>query len=252
MISCPICKSPTLFLAEKKDRFGQKYEYLRCQTCRFLFEKDLVENKVDLVKRVSQLYQKDYFENVDPGWKTRGDSFLRVIKKAAALYKPKTVLDYGGGNGYIAAELSKQVPVWYYDKYDKPTITGNYQVLEKPAKVDLMYAVELVEHLVDINEWDFLKELSPKVFIFTTCVTDNIKENELLNWDYFNPDAGHMALYSCQSLHLLAKKYGFVYFFFPNIQTHIFLKNKFLSSINFVKVEYMAYSLFRKIKNLLK
>jgi hypothetical protein len=255
-IFCPICKSQTDFLVAKQDRFSQQYAYVVCRSCRFLFEKDLAQDAEGLAKKVASIYQKDYFESTDTGWKMRGDGFLKIIKAAALLHrfvtlkKNPTILDYGGGNGYLASKLGQDFTVFYYDAFEKPSIPGEYRIVEKPVKADIMYAVELVEHLTDITQWDFLQTLKPDMFVFTTCLSDNITEKNLLSWSYLNPDSGHTAIYSHQSLYLLGKKYGFLYLFFPNIATHVFLKNKLLSKIHFVAVEYFLYSLVRKVKRI--
>src|SRR3989338_8381234 len=112
MPHCPICNFSTDFLVSKKNRLGDKYDYMMCKNCRFLFEKDLVADSRYLVQKVSRIYQKDYFETTDIGWKMRGDGFLKIIKKIIKLYefftkKKVSVLDYGGGNGYLSSELSK-------------------------------------------------------------------------------------------------------------------------------------------------
>lgn len=257
-IPCPICGQETYFLTEKKDRFNQAYHYVVCKNCRFLFEKDLAENSGYLAKKVSAVYQQDYFETVDLGWKMRGDGFLKIIKVIAALYrfltfkKNITILDYGGGNGYLASQLAEDFTVSYYDKFEKPSIAGRYTITEQPSRADIVYAVELVEHITDMKEWDFLQQLCPDMFVFTTCLTDNIKKEDLAGWEYLHTDGGHTAMYSCQSLYLLGRKYGFVYFFFPNIATHIFIKSKLLSRCNFVAIEYFFYSIFRTLKQILK
>lgn len=272
MSKCPICNFSCNFLTSRVNRLGDQYNYVVCENCRFLFEKDLVEHSAYLAKKVSNIYQKDYFESTDVGWKMRGDGFLKIIKKIITIYrflhirKKISILDYGGGNGYLASKLSSRFHrgsamakpsgqnfnVLYYDKFEKPNITGGYKVLEKPVKADIMYAVELVEHITDIHEWDFLSTLRPDVFVFTTCLLDTINPKEIVDWPYVNPDAGHVALYSCRSLYLLGKKYGYMYFFFPNISCHIFLKSKFLNNINFVAVEYFIYNILRKAKNMIK
>jgi hypothetical protein len=258
MITCPICGYNAKFLSSKTNRFGDKYEYFICTRCRFLFEQDLSLNSTRLENKVSKIYQDDYFQRIDSGWEMRGDAFIKIVKKVIRIFsffkirKNPSVLDYGGGNGYIASKLAENFSVFYYDKYEKPSIRGNYRILDGLVKADIIYAVELVEHITDIKEWDFLKKLSPSVFIFTTGLSDNIKDKEIINWSYLDSDAGHMALYSTESLYLLGKKYGFIYIFFPNISCHIFLKNKFLSNYNFVKLEYFIYSFFRKIKYLFK
>ena len=254
-MNCPICGNKTSFLIGKKDRFNQSYDYVMCQNCRFLFDKELVADHEHLAKKVSVIYQKDYFETTDTGWKMRGDGFLKIIKVIASLYifltfkKKATILDYGGGNGYLASKLSQNFRVAYYDKFEKPSIEGKYLVVEKPIKADVVYAVELVEHITDIAEWDFLGNLQPDVFVFTTCLSDNISEKELPGWPYINPDGGHTAIYSRKSLYLLGRKYGYIYFFFPNITTHVFLKNKLLSRIDCVNIEYAIYNLLRKFKH---
>ncbi len=251
MVKCPICITPAAFLVKKQDRFGQEYHYFVCGNCRFLFEQDLVFDRKKLNGKVSKLYGGDYFNEVDQGWQGRGDQFLKTIKKVVAfksLFKKNpSVLDYGGGNGYIAAKLSERAHVFYYDKYEKPSIKGKYEILEAPKKADIMYAVELVEHLTDMNEWNFLEELSPDVFVFTTCLSDNIPASQLADWIYLNPDAGHVSLHSTKSLHSLAKKYGYCYLFFPNISTHIFIKSAFLSGFNISAVEYSLYNAARKL-----
>lgn len=253
-MNCPICNNEPRFLCEKRDRFNALYKYMICQNCRFMFEGSLVLDDQFLQQRVSELYKSDYFEKTDVGWQMRGDGFLRIIRIIIKMYnffnikKNTVILDYGGGNGYLASKLAENYDVLYYDKYEKPSIPGRYKILINPTTVNIIYAVELVEHITDIKEWDFLKNLLPNIFVFTTGLSDNIKEKDLHSWVYLNPNAGHTAIYSFRSLYILGKKYGFVYFFFPNISCHVFLRNKFLSKINFVSIEYFFYNIFRHIK----
>jgi len=257
MINCPICKSVTEFFISKKDKFRQEHEYFKCNKCKFLFNKELVINKDNLQKKANNIYQNDYFQKIDSGWKMRGEGVSKLINKFLKIYKfgksqkNLNVLDYGGGNGYITSKINSNFNIFYYDKYKKPTYKGNYKILEKPKKTDIVYAIELVEHITDINEWSSLAQLCSNVLIFTTELSDGISDNELKKWWYLNPDAGHTAIYSLNSLYLLAKKYGFIYFFFPSKSFHIFLRSPFLSQFNFVKLEYPIYNFFRKIKHVL-
>lgn len=255
---CPICQHEAPVIGEKSDRFFQTYQYCLCVKCQFLFEQDLVENPTALKAKVDKLYGGEYFEHTDEGWKVRGEGFVNVFKTVAAVYKALSgkrnisILDYGAGNGYLASRLADQGAMHYYDTYEKPTFEGNFTVLEKPEKADIMYAVELVEHFVDIAGWDFLKTVDPDVFIFTTGLSDNISKDDLFDWPYLNPNAGHMALYSTRALRLLGKKYGYGYFFYPNISCHIFVKNRFLSWLNIVALEYAIYRVLRAVKLLVK
>lgn len=258
MVTCPICKSAANFFISKSDRFGQQYEYFRCKKCRFLFDRDLAIDTKKLQNKVNNIYQKDYAKDIDIGWKTRGDSVSRKINKFLKIYrflkikKDISVLDYGGGAGYITSKISKDFNVFYYDKYTKPVYNpDNYKVLEKPQKNDVILAVEVVEHITDINEWSSICQLASDVLIFTTELSDGIKDNELIDWWYLRPDGGHVCIYSLSSLGFLAKEHGFVYFFFPSKSFHIFFRNSFLKHFDFVKLEYPLYKFFRKIKNII-
>lgn len=257
MINCPICNSEARFFVKKKDRFNQEYEYFRCDRCKFLFDKELIINKDNLQKKVNNIYQEDYFQKIDKGWQMRGDKISKIINNFLKIYrtvkifkKNISVLDYGGGRGYITSKINNNFNVFYYDRYVKPDYSGNYKVLDKPQKVDIVCVIEVVEHITDLEEWSFINQLSSDVLIFTTEPSDGINDKELVGWWYIKPDAGHTSIYSLFSLYLLAKKYGFVYLFFPSKFFHIFIRNHFLSQFNFVKLEYFFYNFFRRIKHI--
>ena len=259
MIKCPICDSNVHFFTSKMDRLNQKYEYFICEECNFLFDKDLVLDKQSLRKRAANVYQEDYFQHIDTGWKVRGNIVFKRINRFLKIYKfikfkkdkEINVLDYGGGNGYITSKVNNKFNVFYYDKYTKPTYaTDNYKILDKPFKTDIVYAVEVVEHITNMEDWDLLNKICSDVLIFTTELSDGINNQELAKWWYLNPDFGHTSIYSSHSLYLLAKKYDFCYFFFPCKYFHIFFKNSFLSQFNFVKSEFLFYNFLKKIKHI--
>lgn len=257
-VTCPVCNNTASFFVSKKDRFGQEYHYVKCNKCRFLFDQDLVLDKNALVVKTGKEYDREYFLSVDSGWKLRGDKIVKVINaflmilKVFSFGKKMSVLDYGGGNGYVASLVRPDVGVFYYDKYEQPSYKGNYTVIEKPQPANMVFAVELVEHLADMNEWQQITGLSKNIFIFTTEVSNGIMESGLPNWAYVNPDAGHTAIYSFEALVILAKKHGFCYFFFPYKLSHIFIKNTFLSRFNIVGVEYALYVFLKRVKDGLK
>lgn len=253
MVNCPLCKLSADFLVSKKDALNQAYDYYKCSTCAFLFDKDFLDTK-KLQLKISKVYEKNYFEDIDYGWKDRGDKVSKKINILLTLYRFFTfkkkirVLDYGGGNGYITSKIRKNYQIFYYDKYVKPTYSGTYEVLQSPKKADVVCAVELVEHMTDISEWEALTSLASDLLIFTTETSDGMSDNELSESWYLRPDVGHVAIYSSASLNLLAKKYGFAYVFFPSKSFHIFFRNSFLSKINLVTLEYPFYNFLRVIK----
>lgn len=256
MIKCPICNFNSEFFVVKKDKLNQAYEYFICEKCGFLFEKDLFEDPKRLQEKISKVYQKNYAQ-IDYGWKNRGDKVSVKINKLLKVYrffkfkKDISVLDYGAGNGYIASKVSKDFNVFCYDKYEKPVYEEKYKIIEKPIKTKAVYAVELVEHLTDIKEWGNILQFLPKIFIFTTELSDRIGKKDLADWWYLKPEVGHTCVYSLKSLYILAKKYGYIYLFFPSKSSHIFFKCKFLKNINFSKIEFPIYNFFRKIKHII-
>ena len=257
MINCPICKSKSDFLVSKKDSLNQAYDYYKCSNCRFLFDKDF-ENAGKIQEKIGKVYQNNYFEDIDYGWRERGDSYSKKIKGLLKAYKffrfkkSASVLDYGGGNGYIASKINGGIDLFYYDKYVKPSYPGAYKIVQEPGRSDVVLAIEVVEHMTDIAEWENLANLSSDALIFTTEVSDGMSDKELSQSWYLRPDVGHVAVYSLDSLHIIAKKYGFSYIFFPSKSFHIFFRNSFLCMFNLVKLEYPFYNFLRIIKNIFK
>ncbi len=251
--TCPICAHGAIFLISKKDTLNQSYDYYKCAQCAFLFDKDF-ENTQKLQFKISKIYEKNYFEDIDYGWKNRGDSYSQKINMLLSWYaflKCKnnvTVLDYGGGNGYITAKIDKKYQTFYYDKYVKPTYDGDYKIVSQPQPSDAVLAVEVVEHITDILEWKEVTGLAKDLLIFTTEVSDGMTDKQLADLWYLRPDVGHVAIYSTRALTLIAKKYGFAYFFFPSKSFHIFIKSPFLSKLNLVTLEYPFYNFLRTIK----
>jgi len=254
MTKCPICSSDADFLISKKDALNQAYDYYKCRKCAFLFDKDFIDTQ-KLQFKISKVYENNYFEDTDYGWQNRGDSYSRKINMLLGWYsffrnkKNPTVLDYGGGNGYITSKIDKKYRVFYYDKYVNPTYAGSYEVLTEPKKSDVVLAVEVAEHITDISEWKDLLDLASDVLIFTTETSDGMTNSQLANSWYLRPEVGHVAIYSSKALNVIAKKYGFAYFFFPSKSFHIFVKSPFLSKLNLVTLEYPFYNFLRMVKN---
>ncbi|MSU54340.1 MAG: class I SAM-dependent methyltransferase [Candidatus Staskawiczbacteria bacterium] len=250
---CPICTSGADFLVSKKDALSQTYDYYKCRKCAFLFDKDFADTK-KLQLKISKVYENNYFEDTDYGWKNRGDSYSKKINMLLGWYKAlrrkknMTVLDYGGGNGYITSKIDSKYITSYYDKYVKPTYSGGYKILNEPEKSDVVLAVEVAEHIIDISEWKALLDLASDMLIFTTETSDGMTNAELANSWYLRPEVGHVAIYSSTALNIIAKKYGFAYFFFPSKSFHIFIRSPFLSKFNLVTLEYPFYNLLRTVK----
>jgi hypothetical protein len=253
--ACPVCRGSADFLVAKQDAAGQHYRYHRCRTCGFLFDEDFKSPDI-LQQKISKIYEHNYFEDIDYGWQVRGDKAARKINMFLNLYsflhskKPASVLDYGAGNGYITSKIGKGWNVFFYDKYIQPSYEGNYQVLAAPKPSDVVLAVEVVEHMTDMNQWAELFGLAGNLLIATTETSDGMSDQELADSWYLRPDVGHVAIYSTESLRRIAKQHGFGYAFFPSKSFHIFWRGAFLSKVNLVALEYPFYNVLRIIKRL--
>lgn len=113
------------------------------------------------------------------------------------------VLDYGGGTGIMADLLRQQgIEAYTYDPYDKQ----DENALEQ--KYDAVTAIEVLEH--DIHPHELFEAignlLAPDgVFISTT---DFIGRNDVENWFYANPRAGHCLLWTQEALDYIAIHHG--------------------------------------------
>jgi hypothetical protein len=67
-----------------------------------------------------------------------GSKHVDTVKKLAESCKPRSVLDYGSGKGYLAKALD--FPIWEYD----PAIPGKD---ESPRPADLVVCTDVLEHI---------------------------------------------------------------------------------------------------------
>lgn len=179
--------------------------YYRCPACQFIFT-----NAFDHFAHADfarEIYNADY-ALVDPDYRDvrpQGNAnFLIQMFKAAA---PQRVLDYGGGNGALAAAL-RAAGFPQADTYD-PFVPEHSA---RPThRYDCIVSFEVIEHsptpiqtFADMNA--LLAE--PGLILFSTLVQPPDIDQQGLAWWYAGPRNGHVSLHSKASLERIAQLLG--------------------------------------------
>ncbi|MEY2633364.1 MAG: hypothetical protein RIR00_2018 [Pseudomonadota bacterium] len=189
---------------------GFAVEYFRCPACGHCHCPEICS--WDLATFADKIYNADYVR-VDPEYLEK-----RPINNAdfvANLFPSVTNevrhLDYGGGNGGMAANLRDFA--WDSSSYDPYQQSGGIAGL---GRFDLITAFEVFEHVPDPQA--LLRELRSLlqpdgVILFTTLPSDGlIAVGQPLDWWYAAPRNGHINLFSRASLTHLAQDHGFQLF----------------------------------------
>lgn len=209
---CPICFNKTKqykttkwnFLSKEKQE--KNWRYYICPNCKCCF--------IDQMKKwtptiFNKLIYNENYSKIDEGilgirTKILGPSILKIIKEQKV---GNFILDYGGGIGTLIDFLRKNgyKNSYCFDPY------GRQDVAENTTNFDVVTAIEVLEHICDAHTlW---KTISNKlrvggIFIFSTVLHNN---QNIENWWYANPQAGHCLLYSSIALVNIAKWYNLEY-----------------------------------------
>jgi hypothetical protein len=186
---------------------GSPVYYRRCSTCFFLFT-DFFDkwSKQDFLDRI---YNSDYVV-VDPDYMS-----VRPLGNAqfiSGLFGPQrsavSLLDYGGGNGRLAASLISDG--WNTAETYDPFVTEHSTPPNR--KYNIISCFETLEHTPD--PIGTAKEIASYVddegiVLFSTLVQPTDLEKFGLSWWYVGPRNGHVSIHSYQSLAHLWRSFGF-------------------------------------------
>jgi Methyltransferase domain len=178
--------------------------YRRCTQCAFTFTTAFDTWDWDAFR--AHIYNDQYIA-VDPDFvELRPAGNARLI--AGSFPDAKTsiqILDYGGGNGVLAARLREAgFSAETYDPYSS--------LNQLPSqRFDMVTCFEVLEHVPTPQETiatmvSLLKQ--PGAILFSTLVQPKDFAAIGLNWWYAGPRNGHVSLYSTQALALLFHAHG--------------------------------------------
>lgn len=225
--------------------------YLQCDSCGLIICQD--SKNYDL----SKIYNDDYFNHLDYGWKNRARLVVNYIKYLNILIplKRMQICDFGAGIGYLSKLLiDSGYNVLSYEPYfRKNTYLSPSYFRDKPFNVDALLMVEVFEHFTDAFEEinKILQDFhTPRLIIFTTVLTDDADE-KIENWFYSNPDSGHFTLWSRKSLELLGKMNGYKLISLDTY-LHIFCNGSDKNQYFALKILSIPTNLILMMKNILK
>lgn len=227
-------------------------KYVQCESCGMITAPESKNYKL------SSIYNAEYFNNVDYGWKRRAKIlriYLKYINILAALKNMK-ICDFGAGNGYLSKLLiNNGFNVLAYEPFiqDNTYLEKSYYC-DMPFNADVLLMVEVFEHFTnafgDLNKilTDFH---NPKLILFTTNLTDNATE-PIDDWFYLDPDSGHFTLWSIKSLTLLGEMNGYKFISLDDTFLHIFCKASDMKMCNNLKILSIPVKIVMKIRGLIK
>ena len=185
---------------------GVPIYYHRCPECGFIFTTALDHfSNADFARHV---YNDDY-PLIDPDYQEARPKFNATLAtRLLSQAKPARILDYGGGNGTLAALLREAgfSDVTTYDPF-VPQFAGKPQGL-----FDCVICFEVLEHSTDPSRTlaDITAMLTETgIILLSTLLQPEDIDNHGLSWWYAAPRNAHVSLYSAASLETLARASGF-------------------------------------------
>lgn len=205
-MECKICAGPTVSLFQHKVHVLLKYPvtYFQCSSCRFI--------QTEAPYWLPEAYSSA-ITSLDIGLVRRNVTISKIMATLISLFfNPNaTFIDYGGGYGMLV-RLMRDLGFDFYrhDIHCENIFSNYFDVTNTPkTKFELLGAFEVFEHLDNpLAEIEKMLQLSDSIF-FSTEVVPERKIRLPSDWWYFTPETGqHIALYSVESLQLIAKKFG--------------------------------------------
>jgi 2-polyprenyl-6-hydroxyphenyl methylase/3-demethylubiquinone-9 3-methyltransferase len=187
---------------------GIPVHYRRCEACGFLFT-DSFDSWTHADFK-THIYNDDYVR-FDPDYverrpKTHGETILHFFGRDKEKLR---VLDYGGGNGLLAASL-RAAGFGSVETYDP--LTPEYAALPD-RKFDLVTCFETLEHVPDpLAAIDAIvaHTAEPGIVLFSTLVQPEDFGREGMGWWYIAPRNGHVSLFSRPALEMAWQRHGYM------------------------------------------
>ena len=172
--------------------------YYKCVDCGFIFTRAFDSVTSDFFK--AHIYNEDYLD-VDPDYLfARPAANANVVDEVFGAAKSNIrVLDYGGGNGFLAEKLRDfgWANVECYDPF------GDKFNRRPDGKFDLLVSFEVVEHSVEpqalINDMASFLNDDGLIFFSTLLAPDDIDKLKA-GYFYLSPRNGHVCMHTSASL----------------------------------------------------
>ena len=188
------------------DLSGIPVHYHRCHACGAIFT-----TAFDGFSRTdfSQYIYNEGYARVDPDYQqARPQANAQFISNLLGANRDIPLLDYGGGNGYLARCLRQ---AGFTDAHTYDPFVPEYA--SKPSRrFQCLFAFEVVEH--SNHPWETFEEMASLLdeeglIVFSTVLQPPDIDQQRMNWWYIAPRNGHVTLYTGAALHTIAQRLGF-------------------------------------------
>lgn len=216
---CPICRSTDV----PKFRAVDDYQFLKCRKCAFVFLHPMPQVSV-----LESMYNTGGRITADnyPKAKSR---FHRGLRTAIQLYRfawRGPVLDIGCGGGFqveafrllgmrpCGLDIGANSIAYARNNFGKSTFYRETfrEFSKRNLKFKLVYSSEVIEHIVDLDEYMKLlyDSVNKKgyVYITTPNIDSDLVPEDIGDWDVFNPPR-HVQFFNPDNLKQLFADYGF-------------------------------------------
>ncbi|MGB7257859.1 MAG: class I SAM-dependent methyltransferase [Pseudolabrys sp.] len=186
---------------------GTLVHYRQCSSCGFMFTDSFDDWSQSDFK--AHIYNDDYL-GVDPDYvsvRPRGNA-AAVQQLFGAQKADVRLLDYGGGNDVLCADL-RAAGFAVAQTYD-PFVADFARRPE--GKFNLITCFETLEHMPDPMSGiaDILASLDePGLVLFSTLLQPQDIDRLGLSWWYVGPRNGHVSLFSRKALGLAWERHGY-------------------------------------------
>lgn len=184
--------------------YGQAISYHSCDGCGFVFSAAFDHWSPEDFKR--HMYNDDYVIGDPPFVEERPKRNAAMV--AALFWREKDtlkVLDFGGGHGVFAAELTRSgFRADSLDAYHEPGA-------KRDTDYDLITSFEVIEHVPHGGQYAWLVQLkahlkaSPesKVLLGT-----ELMDGQEFSWFFVSPRNGHITIHTKRSFSILCERAG--------------------------------------------
>jgi 2-polyprenyl-3-methyl-5-hydroxy-6-metoxy-1,4-benzoquinol methylase len=193
---------------------GSAFHYCRCPICGHLTATELAAP--------IRYDDEKYFNNVDTGWQERNATIFMLVRSLLrssrfGLSYRSIVLDYGCGVGHLVNDLSLAgFNAWGFEPYAlhpgpmRRVLTSWQDVTRTVPAVELLACIEVLEHLPHpdrfLNDVSGLIKSDGYILVSTGMFRKGFHSSD---WYYLNPAAGHVSIFTEESLRLLLARHQF-------------------------------------------
>ena len=230
---CPICTSKSVYIFDSK-HFRKIF---RCSNfaCRHLFTPIIREHQGVCSRNEDIELSSNESYNI---YHERNLRLLNLfITKLGHRSMPLRFLDFGAGNAHISRSFKSELGLDCENLYSKYDLIQIKNINNVPVKVDFVYMIEVIEHLIDpISILKNMKSiLNNNSILFISTPIGKNNETKTIAFD----TPSHLHFFTKKSLNLTLKAAGYSeikYKYYPEMYTEPQQNNLINSTLTYSRI----------------